>query len=78
MGKVVSDEQIMNLRFQYYSETNLIFSQNLISYVNWLEKKLSTYTYTTIGSLSCNHNFIAKDSYWKSCTHCGTIEPIRK
>jgi hypothetical protein len=24
----------------------------------------------------CHHNFIQKDSYWKSCTHCGTIQPL--
>ena len=29
-----------------------------------------------IGSLPCHHNFIQKDTYWKSCTHCGMIAPL--
>lgn len=28
------------------------------------------------GSLLCHHNFIQKDTYWKSCTHCGMLAPI--
>lgn len=31
-----------------------------------------------ISSLPCHHNFIQKDPYWKSCTHCGTIAPLRQ
>ncbi len=29
-----------------------------------------------ISSLPCYHNFIQKDTYWKSCTHCGMIAPL--
>jgi hypothetical protein len=29
-----------------------------------------------IGSLPCHHNFIQKDTYWKSCTHCGMLAPL--
>ena len=28
------------------------------------------------GALPCHHNFIQKDTYWKSCTHCGMIAPL--
>ena len=28
------------------------------------------------GSLPCYHSFIQKDTYWKSCTHCGMIAPL--
>lgn len=28
------------------------------------------------GSLPCHHNFIQKDTYWKSCTHCGMLAPL--
>jgi len=28
------------------------------------------------GSLRCHHNFIQKDTYWKSCTHCGMLAPL--
>lgn len=28
------------------------------------------------GSLPCQHNFIQKDTYWKSCTHCGMLAPL--
>jgi hypothetical protein len=28
------------------------------------------------GLLSCLHNFIQKDTYWKSCTHCGMLAPL--
>jgi hypothetical protein len=27
------------------------------------------------GSLPCHHNFFQKDTYWKSCTHCGMLAP---
>ena len=29
-----------------------------------------------IGSLPCHHNYIQKDTWWKSCTHCGMIAPL--
>jgi len=29
-----------------------------------------------ISSSPCHHNFIQKDTYWKSCTHCGMIAPL--
>lgn len=25
-----------------------------------------------------NHNFIQKDTYWKSCTHCGMLAPLHQ
>ena len=28
------------------------------------------------GALPCHHNFIQKDTYWKSCTHCGMLAPL--
>lgn len=28
------------------------------------------------GSLPCHHNYIQKDTWWKSCTHCGMIAPL--
>lgn len=28
------------------------------------------------GSLPCHHNYIQKDTYWKSCTHCGMLAPL--
>ena len=28
------------------------------------------------GLLPCHHNYIQKDTYWKSCTHCGMIAPL--
>lgn len=28
------------------------------------------------GLLPCHHNFIQKDTYWKSCTHCGMLAPL--
>lgn len=24
----------------------------------------------------CHHNYIQKDTYWKSCTHCGMLAPL--
>lgn len=26
---------------------------------------------------TCHHNYIQKDEYWKSCTHCGMLAPIK-
>jgi len=28
------------------------------------------------GFLPCRHHFIQKDTYWKSCTHCGMLAPL--
>lgn len=28
------------------------------------------------GSLPCHHNYIQKDTYWKSCTNCGMLAPL--
>src|SRR3990167_9556952 len=28
------------------------------------------------GRLPCYHNYIQKDTWWKSCTHCGMIAPL--
>lgn len=28
------------------------------------------------GPLPCHHNYIQKDTWWKSCTHCGMIAPL--
>ena len=28
------------------------------------------------GSLPCHHHFIQKDTYWKSCAHCGMLAPL--
>lgn len=28
-------------------------------------------------SPTCHHNYIQKDEYWRSCTHCGMLEPLK-
>lgn len=41
-----------------------------------LKQALQLLQPAVISSLPCHHNFIQKDTYWKSCTHCGTIAPL--
>ena len=46
-------------------------------YTQWLELQVLALRQPLVsGSLSCHHNFIQKDTYWKSCTHCGMIAPL--
>lgn len=26
---------------------------------------------------TCHHNYIQSDEYWKRCTHCGMLEPLK-
>ncbi len=34
--------------------------------------------HTNINTIPCPHNFVQKDSQWKSCTHCGHIVPLQQ
>lgn len=34
------------------------------------------YPHKQLDLFSCHHYFIQKDAYWKSCIHCGMIEPL--
>lgn len=46
-------------------------------YVIWLENEILALRQSPVsGSLPCHHNFIQKDTYWKSCTHCGMLAPL--
>lgn len=51
-------------------------------YVNDLAALLEEYAtlrQTLVGCslpLPCAHNFVQKGTYWKSCTHCGTLAPL--
>jgi hypothetical protein len=47
--------------------------EKLLDYVAELEQLRQP---AVISSLPCHHNFIQKDTYWKSCTHCGMIAPL--
>jgi hypothetical protein len=48
--KPVSEER-MRLRLEYSRETDLIFSDNIPAYADWLEKKLALSQPPVIGSL---------------------------
>ena len=51
----------------------LIEANNVINRLNEVKNLRKAYVY---GSLCCHHNYIPKDPYWKSCTHCGMITPL--
>ena len=59
-------------------ETNCVKIWELIKIVNhYHESKVKKLNIPAVsGSLPCHHNFIQKDTYWKSCTHCGMIAPL--
>ena len=31
-----------------------------------------------VHSLPCRHTFVQKDEYWKRCSHCGQVQPLRQ
>ena len=63
------------LKEKYYSETGFRWYDNMAHYANWLEDALSEALSQPLvsGSLPCHHNYVAKGTYWKSCTHCGML-----
>jgi len=30
----------------------------------------------TVNTTQCNHYFVQKDTYWRSCIHCGQLSPM--
>ena len=50
------------------------FCENIDEFIVRLEKNCRLSDVSS--SLPCHHNYIQKDTYWKSCTHCGMIAPL--
>ena len=50
-------EQRMKLRIEYSRETDLIFSDNIPAYADWLEKKLALSQLPVIKSV-CDHSWM--------------------
>jgi hypothetical protein len=63
----VSEER-MRLRIEYSRETNLIFSDNIPAYADWLEKRLAVVSEPCkCGSLNYGYGFA-------KCYDCGKIK----
>lgn len=71
MNKV--SEQRMKLRIEYSRETDLIFSDNIPAYADWLEKKLALSQHDVIKSV-CEKCRPMVNADWTAliCTECGT------
>ena len=41
-----------------------------------LEHAMNKFDVCTVADSLCNHYFIQKDTNWKSCIHCGKLEPL--
>lgn len=63
---------------KYFAEKGIRWYDNWVDYANWLEDALIEALRQPLvsGSLPCHHNYIQKDTYWKSCTHCGMLAPL--
>lgn len=73
--------QEVNVKNKFYeTPTGALISENDYSFLSDYQKdkcKLFSYEQLKVsGSLLCHHNFIQKDTYWKSCTHCGMLAPL--
>lgn len=56
-------EQRMKLRIEYSRETDLIFSDNIPAYADWLEQKLALRQPPVIGSVcTCRNSELEKGS----------------
>lgn len=80
MNKV--SEERMKLRIEYSRETDLIFSDNIPAYADWLENKLSLRQPPVSGQLNCEHDWLV-DMYdhfgfpaSRFCDKCNTREAI--
>lgn len=80
MNKV--SEERMKLRIEYSRETDLIFSDNIPAYADWLENKLALRQPPVSGQLNCEHDWLV-DMYdhfgfpaSRFCDKCNTREAI--
>lgn len=46
-----------------------------MNHIKWIDFNPNNYEEYK-ASFPCNHNYIQKDAYWKSCTHCGACAPF--
>jgi hypothetical protein len=72
-----------DLRTEFSTETKTRFNVEWVAYndyVEWLERKLvKLLTIHAVSvSLPCTHVWQQTDPYWKRCTVCGLIEPLRQ
>lgn len=72
----------MKLRIEYSRETDLIFSDNIPAYADWLENKLALRQPPVSGQLNCEHDWLV-DMYdhfgfpaSRFCDKCNTREAI--
>jgi hypothetical protein len=54
--------------------TDVVSLRDALEFANWYHK--TELGKQVIASIPCHHYFVQKDEYWKSCNHCGTLEPL--
>ena len=70
-------KEIERLKAKYYDTYNE--AETLKLEVEYLKKQLDELKAVIakdIGIQYCSHFFAQKDTYWKTCIHCGFIAPI--
>jgi hypothetical protein len=68
-------EQRMKLRIEYSRETDLIFSDNIPAYADWLEKKLALSQLPVIGS-ACEHSWFPTTKDYKRAWKCSKCKEV--
>jgi hypothetical protein len=53
-----------------------LFVDKLLSEIKERDKKIKWLEDYIQATLPCNHVFVQKDSYWKSCQRCGMLAPL--
>jgi uncharacterized protein YcgI (DUF1989 family) len=68
------DKQLEKILFEVYDKGVKQQDCNLTECIENVKQALRIHDVS--GQLPCHHNYIQKDTYWKSCTHCGMIAPL--
>lgn len=74
---MITKEQIAEAAEQYAEQGNSAWTNDYNGFVAGANFVLQNLQQCNVsGSLPCHHNFVQKDTYWKSCTHCGMLAPL--
>ena len=64
------------IKFAEWQENTILPDTNEEMANDYLKQYVALPQADVSGSLPCHHNYIQKDTYWKSCTHCGMLIPL--
>lgn len=68
-------EQRMKFRIEYSRETDLIFSDNIPAYADWLEKKLAL-SQLPVSDLVCQHSWFPTTKDYKRAWKCSNCKKV--